>query len=139
MLHQKGKKVAYTSIPHLGDGYLTVRNALHEYMHRIQSALPALDEFFQQLHRRRTAAGEPLQRLSALTGIARYGSEVWRPDQYVSPYFSREYPGDRPAREMLTMAFQYVLSDTTERLALMHRSDREMLELVLGILFHFEP
>jgi len=126
---------------HAGEGYLVVRdprNAMHEFMHRIQKAIPALDELFQQLHRRRTA-DENLQLLSRLMHDDRYRQELARPDKYLNPYFGREYGGDRPAREVLTMAFQYVLADKPENLALMHRSDVELLQLVLGVLFHFEP
>lgn len=48
-------------------GYIATRTndietALHEFTHRVQSALPELDRLFQDLHERRTA-GDPLKRL----------------------------------------------------------------------------
>ena len=42
-----------------GDGYIKLDGggldvAVHEYAHRLQFAMPELDRFFQQIHRRRT-------------------------------------------------------------------------------------
>lgn len=68
-----------------GDGYLQVShvgNAVHEYAHRLQHALPGLDAFFQELHVRRTA-NDPLRRLRDLVAHCGYDSrEVTREDHF---------------------------------------------------------
>jgi len=121
-----------------GDGFLVVRdagNALHELMHRIQSVYPELDELFQALHRRRTA-GEALVSLKALKPDRDYSpDELARPDNYLTPYQGREY-ADGGALEVMTIAFEYALGRRGLLLDMLEK-DREMLDLVLAVLFHF--
>ncbi len=109
--------------------------AEHEYGHHLQAMLPRLDAVFQAEHRRRTA-GDGLE---LLYSYAR--RETGRPDHYVSRYQGREYAG-QDALEVLTMAFQAVLGDdalANRYLADMLKSDKEMLKLTLGVLFHYKP
>lgn len=126
-----------------GDGFLTARLGdvgvtVHEYAHRIQAALPALDKLFQDLHARRTK-GDPL----VVVTPGRRG-ETGRPDGYYHPYQGREYvPGG--ALEMMTMALQAVLLGPDARpadrlmLRLLAERDPEMLHFTLGILFGWRP
>jgi hypothetical protein len=79
-------------------GYIATRSndigtALHEFTHRIQSALPDLDKLFQNLHKRRTS-GEPLKRLRDIYPLFNYRlDEVTREDHYINAYFGKEYDG----------------------------------------------
>jgi len=136
-----------------GDGFISVRpadlgNAIHEYAHRLQAALPGLDQVFQDLHRRRTA-GDKLKRLADLSPGYRYDlSEVTREDSYYTPYQGKEY-GSRGALEVMTMAFETVLGQAGGRDASWGRAeqsfvnmwtiDREMVDLVVGLLLHWKP
>ena len=93
---------------------LSEGNALHEYVHHLQVAMPDLDALFVALHRRRTtdAAGarDPIVVLSDYQKSGVRG----RPDRYVDQYFGREYAG--PGRlsgpmEVITRALQFALRD----------------------------
>lgn len=135
-----------------GTGWIEVRsdnmgNAVHEYAHRLQSALPELDQLFQDLHRRRTN-GDPLERLKDLVPTSSYKStEVTRKDGYTSAYQGKEYAHSpkNPALEVMTMAFQSVLGVTqSDRRSLAHfeevyRKDREMFDFVVGLLRWWKP
>ena len=129
-----------------GAGHIVVRsgsleNAVHEYAHRLQSALPELDRLFQDLHRQRTA-GEALESLRALTGAGYKPDEVTRKDKYVNPYQGKEY-GSRGALEVLTMAFEAVLGGGTtgasRAFKAIYTNDRGLFEFVVGLLFHWKP
>lgn len=132
-----------------GAGYILVRtgaleDAVHEYAHRIQAALPKLDALFQELHRRRTA-GEQLMRLRDLTGITGYRRDEWaRRDKYINPYQGKEYAG-RGALEVMSMALESVLGidpsarHTLTRFNKLYNEDREMFDFVIGLLFHWKP
>lgn len=131
-----------------GDGYIKLDGggldiAVHEYAHRLQFAMPELDRFFQQIHRRRTQ-GEPLERLKDLLPDDRYDErELTRPDGYFHPYQGREYTGN-VASEVMTMAMQAILAADKDRqgysyFQAMYAKDREMFDLTLGLLFHWRP
>lgn len=132
-----------------GRGQIQAHNfssAVHEYTHRLQHALPRLDDFFQDLHHRRTS-GEPLRPLRDLLGGRGYAKdEVTREDKYVHPYQGREYShpslpylGKHGALEVMTMAFEDVLGNDARRLADLVAKDREMFNLVIGLLYHYVP
>ncbi len=132
-----------------GSGQIEARNfasAVHEYTHRLQHALPRLDDFFQDLHHLRTA-GDPLKTLRRLLPGRGYGTdEVTREDKYVHPYQGREYShpslpyqGKHGALEVMTMAFEDVLANDARRLADLLSKDREMFNLVIGLLYHYVP
>jgi hypothetical protein len=120
-----------------------IGNAVHEYAHRLQAALPDLDAKFQELHRRRTA-GESLQSLKALTNFNYPASERARPDKYINPYQGKEYASGG-ALEVMTVALEYILGvdhSAHERLSNFKRvynEDREMYDFVVGLLFHWKP
>ena len=102
--------------------------------------LPGFDDIFQQLHRRRTA-GDPVLPLT------HYG-DTGREAAYVDGYFGREYDHKtvkhRPALEVVTSAVQMLFHrfdgpngpiDLDDYL----RDDPEMVDLVIGMLFHYDP
>ena len=126
----------------LGEGYIEVctgdlGNAVHEYAHRLQATLPSLDALFQQLHRDRTV-NDPLESLRALTGLAYHPREHTRKDHYANPYQGREY-GQGNALEVMTMAFEYFLTDNDRKLRNLLEDDSDMANLVIGLLRHWKP
>lgn len=128
-------------------GLLSVRpdavsTAVHEFAHRLQHALPELDDIFQELHRKRTS-GDSLERLMDITNL-RYGrGEVARKDKYLDPYQGKEYAWSKghEALEVMSMGLEAVLGvdvnrqETIARLQKMYDVDKEMVELVVGLLF----
>ncbi|MDI1278028.1 phage minor head protein [Methylobacter sp.] len=129
-------------------GYIATRSndigtALHEFTHRIQSALPELDQLFQDLHKRRTS-GEPLKRLRDIYPSFNYRlDEMTREDHYINAYFGKEYDGS--AKEVMTMAIESVIYRNSPLSASEHpftdllNNDRELFDLVIGVLFHYAP
>lgn len=106
--------------------------------------MPQLDDYFQQLQQRRTA-GEPLRRLKDLTGLNYASDEVTREDHYTNPYQGREYAGDglsyrgrHGALEVMTIALEDVLGRNPARLQRMVQADREMFDLVMGLLYYYD-
>lgn len=130
-----------------GDGFLQLRDeigvAIHEYAHRLQAALPLLDDVFQQLHRRRTA-GDPLRSLRILSGTGYGPNERTREDSYFDPYVGKEY-GTRGALEVMAMAFETLLSPIDPsgyrraRFRELRERDPELFELAIGLLFRWRP
>jgi hypothetical protein len=106
----------------------------HEFMHHIQHADANLDWLFEQEHKRRTAN-------DALEVIySHLPDETGKPDGYVSRYQGREY-GGKPL-EVITMAFQAVIGNdayANQLFADMLQTDKDMLHLALGTLFHYKP
>lgn len=127
-------------------GYLAVRwedipNAIHEYAHRLQSALPGLQAKFMEMHRRRTR-GEALQSLKVLEPKSRYRhDEMTRKDHYIEAYWGKEYDGT--PLEVMTMAMQTMLSgrrwEKGRLFRKLYTEDREMFDFIVGLLFHWRP
>ncbi len=108
-------------------------NPLHEYVHHLQRAMPRLDDLFFRLHLRRTV-GEPRVTVGG-------PGEIGRRDQYINSYAGREYgPGQRP-REVFTMGMQQLFFPVwgEELLRDLARKDPEMLDLLIGVLFRYDP
>jgi hypothetical protein len=122
--------------------------ALHEFSHHLQAVMPELDDYFQELHSRRTA-GQALEEMADLEPFDGYPrGEVTRKDNYARAYQGREYAWSkgREALEVLPVAFQTVLGYTPENdimasaaLRATYKQDREMIELALGLLFGWTP
>jgi len=95
--------------------------------------MPELDAFFKAEHQARTRS-EELLKLRDLTGNKAYAhSELARKDHYVEPYFGKEY-GHGEAKEVMTMAFQYVLGDNADEFKQLFKKDRELFSMVVGLL-----
>jgi hypothetical protein len=130
--------------PSRGDGYILISGlrhveqfscAVHEYSHRLQDAFPDLQKLFTDLHRKRTQ-GDPVIKLRSLRPDHGYKSdELTREDQYIDPYWGKEYSGE--PREVLTMAMQTVIAGNN--FSYLYNDDREMLEFITGILFNWKP
>jgi hypothetical protein len=119
-------------------GYIAVSSnidAIHEYAHRLQDALPELQARFEELHLRR-AAGEKSRQL---VGFAR--GEMGRKDHYIDAYWGREYDGE--PLEVMSMAFETVLSgyktkESGDFFENLYNKDREMFDFTVGLLFHWK-
>jgi SPP1 gp7 family putative phage head morphogenesis protein len=110
--------------------------ALHELSHRVQSALPNLDAIFQDLHKRRTN-GDKLKRLTDVYPNRGFRStEVCKEDHYINAYFGKEYSGQ--ALEVMTMSIESVMTKKDVFNELLSK-DRELFDLVIGLLFHYAP
>lgn len=139
--------MGFSGVAHGGEGFIkagSFSTAVHEYSHRLQHAIPALDDIFQLLHERRTS-GDPLEQLrNLLPGHGYDRSEVTRKDKYLHPYQGRIYAGARymgrsGALEVMTMAFDSVLGGRPAILVDLINKDREMFNLVIGLLFKYVP
>ena len=132
--------------------------ALHEYVHHLQSSLPGFQALFRAEHIRRTTAPLGKIRKSApgrrdkLDYSANYGGGArYRRDDYVDDYFGMHYKNvetsadpamgqpDGDALEVATRAFQIALGGDLDRLEKMARHDPRMLDIVLGVLFRYDP
>jgi hypothetical protein len=117
----------------------SVENAIHEYAHRLQHALPGLQTWFAQFHKRRTQ-GEALESLKDLLPESKYEQdEMTRKDHYPNVYYGKEYEG--APLEVMTMSFQSVLhgGDWALRLASLYTKDRELFDFTVGLLFRWKP
>lgn len=131
-----------------GLGLLSVydlESAIHEYAHRLQHAMPELDDYFQELHVRRTGE-DPLRPLREVAHPNYGADEMTREDDYIDPYMGREYTktagytGRAGALELLTMAFELTLTPTHIReFDRLYSDDRELFNLAIGLLFNYDP
>ena len=129
---QKGSKNAGFIVTNKG----SLSTALHELSHRVQSALPDLDRIFQDLHVRRTS-GDALKRLADIHPFSGYNvTEVCKEDHYINAYFGKEYTGE--ALEVMTMSIESVMTKKYVFNELLSK-DRELFDLVIGLLFHYAP
>lgn len=125
-----------------GEGMITLDNgrkntAIHEFAHRIQTAVPDLDNFFQEEHRTRTA-GDPLERLKSLYPGSGYKyDEVTRKDKYIHYYQGKDYSGS--AKEVVTMSYQFILGNNGADFARFMRDDPDLFDLSLGLLARYKP
>lgn len=131
-----------------GSAYFLVDNfgtAVHEFTHRLQATVPGLDDLFQTIHIRRTG-GAPYKSLNLLTNSWTYGHhEIAQEDHYIHPYQGKVYnimngySGKVGALEVMTMAFESVLSGSNHHALEFAEKDRELFDLVIGSLFHYDP
>lgn len=141
------KTYGFSGVTRGGEGFIRagrLSTAVHEYAHRLQHAIPALDDIFQTLHERRTAQ-DRLERLRDLyPKIAYRLDEVVRKDQYRDYYQGKiytrsRYLGKHGALEVMTMAFEDVLGGNAQNMVMLIEKDREMFDLVIGLLFNYVP
>jgi hypothetical protein len=132
------------------EGYMALRtdlgNAIHEYAHRLQAAMPELQELFAELHTRRTTKDgkrEALQKLQTLLpGWGYEAHEESRPDNYIDAYWGREYNGkplEVMTKGMETVLAGYETKKTGNDFKKLYNDDREMFDFVTGVLFHWKP
>ena len=126
--------------------------ALHEYVHHLQATLPGFQRVFRAEHlRRTTAAGkrEPLKphghwgrgrKDGYLDELVYMGRDYGKKTQSSFSPQAQDMP-DGDAQEVPTVAIQVVLESWhgKELLADLAQRDPGMLDLVLGVLFRFDP
>lgn len=141
------QRFGFSGVTRGGEGFIRTdkfTTAVHEYSHRLQHTLPELDDIFQTLHERRTVK-DPLERLRNLYPKHGYGiDEVVRKDHYRDSYQGKiysagQYLGKHGALEVMTMAFEDVLGGNAKNLESLLEYDREMFDLVTGLLFNYAP
>ena len=91
------------------------------------------------LHVRRTTRPDGTRDpIGPLRGYRSTGRE----DDYVDPYFGREYPGpgwpDGPM-EVMTRTYEMVFTSTLGGVRKLIQKDPELLDFALGALFRFDP
>lgn len=129
--------------------------AVHEIAHRMQFAVPGLNDLYEQVWIARTA-GEEAQSLNKLKNITAFkADEFAKPDKFMDPYFGKDYgPGltEEQKREYLTpgaaapghglemiaMSMQYFAEDRTwlqfRRFA---NEDQDLFDLTLAVLLKY--
>ena len=126
--------------------------ALHEYVHHLQATLPGFQRVFREEHIRRTtdAAGKRHPKTKHWFGPGRddkYAKDlVYMGRDYGKKTQSSHAPAqhdmpDGDAQEVATVAHQVVLESHhgKEMLGKLAQADPGMLDLVLGMLFRFDP
>lgn len=127
---------------------------IHEFAHRLQTAIPELDDYFTQLWLDRTKGEQtrPLAVIQKERGERVYydKSEVGRKDSFANVYVGKNYGTDdnpKPA-EVMTMTFQQLLGSnvitfedgtTIPDTKNYWQKDPELLYLALALLIRYKP
>ena len=108
--------------------------AVHEYVHHLQHAMPGLNDLFRDLHKARTRGDPILQLRDYEPGV------VGREDQYIDPYFGREY-GDYGPLEVITRSYQIMFAPIRgeEKLGKFLLKDPRLVDLAIGALMRYDP
>lgn len=127
---------------------------IHEFAHRLQTAIPELDDYFAQFWLDRTKGEQtrPLAVIQKERGEKAYydKAEVGRKDNFANVYVGKNYgTDDNPQpKEVMTMTFQQLLGSnmiTFEDGTVIPdtksywQNDPEMLYLGLALLLRYEP
>ncbi|QMT33459.1 phage minor head protein [Conchiformibius steedae DSM 2580] len=113
---------------------------IHEFAHRLQAAMPDLNDLFVRLWHERTT-GETAHPLQELTGILSYGKhEIAKKDGFPDPYYGKMY-GDESnplPREMMTMTFESLLGGNPALFAQL-ASKPDFFHFGLALLLRYKP
>lgn len=118
-------------------GQEDIETIVHELSHAIEDKNKNILKIEEEFYNRRTK-GEPLQKLSTVTGNRRYRSdEVTRVDKFINPYIGKEYKNPRTGKptafELLSVGTQFLVSRPEKLL-----QDRDYARFVLGCLAYRE-
>ena len=110
-----------------------VASVTHEFTHALEHANPDIVKLEEEFYNRRTK-GEPLRKLSTVTGISQYKPwEVTKVDKFLDPYMGKDYSGVRggkaDAYELLSMGNEYLISKPHKL-----KQDPDYMKFVLGCL-----
>lgn len=118
-------------------GQEDIETITHELSHAVEDKNKNILKIEEEFYNRRTK-GEPLQKLSTVTGNRRYRSdEVTRVDKFINPYIGKEYKnprtGQHTAFELLSVGTQFLVSQPEKLM-----QDRDYARFVLGCLAYRE-
>lgn len=110
--------------------------AVHEYVHHLQATLPGFQRIFEREHIRRTTNPDGTRHQPV---ASKYAGYTTRPDGYVDDYFGAV--SGKEAAEVPTRGFEILFADLygREMLDEMAKRDPGMLDLLLGVLFRYDP
>ena len=116
-----------------GQGLAT---AMHEYVHHLQVALPGFQDIFRKEHLRRTTNPDGTRHQPV---ASKYDGFMVRDDDYVDDYFGAVDVED--GIEVPTRGYEILFADLygKEMLSTLAKDDPGMLDLLLGVLFRYEP
>ena len=122
-------------------------NAVHEYVHHLQATLPGFQRVFRKEHIRRTTKPDGARKDGSWSD--EYG---WiRDGGYVNDYMGKDYQGTIPGTEgnpdgdgleLPTRGYQYLFHPPLggpDMLGEMAEKDPGLLDLLLGVLFRYDP
>lgn len=141
-----GEYIVKSRLARVGE---TFDNAIHGYVHHLQATLPGFQAIFRNEHLRRTTLPDGTR--TPLAGMKLYGG-LHRDGGYVDEYMGAHYEPsviegneaglvDAEGIEVAPRALQIVLHSFhgKEWLGKMEKKDPGMLDLVLGVLFQYDP
>ena len=114
-----------------------VGTPFHEYLHHVQTHNRKLDNYFVDIHRRRTKRQKTTQVGWAGKNADRaYG----RKDKYLDSYAGREYGIAEEPLEVMTVHLETLFYNSNAN-SVYHLLDKdpEMLDLMLGLLYRYDP
>ncbi len=102
-------------------------SAIHELGHRMENVNEEIFNAEKEFYNRRTA-GEPLEKLSVLTGNSNYrADERARKDKFLDAYVGKDYGGT--GYELVSMGFQWAYTNPAFLL-----QDEDMAQWIYGLL-----
>ena len=124
--------------------------AVHEYVHHLQATLPGFQRIFRKEHIRRTTLPDGTRK--PLVESAKYPGTWIRDGGYIDEYMGRDYKwpkgiegnpdlSDGDALELPTRGYQALFHQVhgKEMLDKMEQCDPGLLDLLLGVLFKYDP
>ena len=113
---------------------------IHEFAHRLQTAMPELDELFVRLWKERTE-GETVQYLHKLLPDHGFNAkEICKKDHFPNPYYGKMYGSEANPlpKEMMTMTFEALLGGQFKRYKEL-TEDPDLLYFGLALLVKYRP
>ena len=142
----KGRKRVFQ----LGDGMIIndlssskrnlISTQIHEFAHRLQSAMPELDNHFTRLWKERTA-NDTVKTMREMTGFLGYDvGEIGKRDDFPNPYYGKMYgtEKDPQPKEMMTMIFEGLLGGDPARFKEL-AAKPDFLHFGLALLMRYKP
>lgn len=112
---------------------------VHEYGHRLQTALPDLDNYFVEFWKEHTK-NDKVEKLAVLLSDPRYKDEITKKDHFPHPYYGKIYGSEYnpQPKEMLTMTFEAMLGGNFKRFDELLSKNPDLFDLGLGLLTRYK-
>ena len=104
----------------------------HEYGHSIEYMLPEVADLSRAFLNRRTEEEYEVSLKNVVPYAGYDESEITKVDNFMNAYIGRQYKGDKPATEVLSMGMGYLTKEIL--MQRMYKRDPEYLGFVLAIL-----